>query len=98
MIAFTLSEFAEDIDCDAGSAIATVEYVMSGATVSVGDTIVVCDPVGCNLVGSEYLLLGKRGWAAPLVGLSCTSPDPYQDDLPSFAIITLCPSDFSCGS
>lgn len=96
LFTFTISEYAEDVDCDAGVAVATVTAVPPGMSApGVGDEILVKDIVGCNLVGSEYLLLGKSGWATDM-GLTCDDPDPYEDR-DCYAIVNLCPSDWSCG-
>lgn len=96
LFTFTISDTASDIDCDTGVAVATVTAVPPGMSVpAVGDSILVSDITGCNLVGSEYLLLGKSGWATDM-GLTCADPDPYESR-DCYAIVTLCPSDFSCG-
>jgi hypothetical protein len=75
------------VDCDAGTATATVTDVQCGGVtgISVGDTVNLTDPLGF-LIGSEALLVGHTGFAVKMetdgaYGASCSWAIHAMDDL-----------------
>jgi hypothetical protein len=75
-------------DCAEQTASAVVTEITCGTTdVSVGDAIDVTDVMGCDIVGAEDTLVGRRGVATKIEG------GEYGCE---WAIIRLCPDAFTC--
>ena len=89
IVRFTMSADPEDIDCTAGTAVATLACS--------GKEVLLCDPNQEWLTGATDFLTNRRGLATPNVAEceTCEQPDPYNE-LPLYTIISMFSPGYQC--
>lgn len=89
IVRFTISSDKEDIDCTAGTAIATLSCS--------GERVLLCDPYQDWLTGAVEFLTNRRGLAVLNVADCevCEQPDPYEE-LPLYTIISMFSAGYQC--
>lgn len=84
-------------DCDNGVAQATViSRSCCAGSPDLGDTIQVCDTLGCMLIGSNAVLTGRKGFAQRQCGIACGTGTGTGTGDGAWAIISLCFADVTC--
>jgi len=87
-----------EADCANRVATATVVGFSCNSSVAVlGDTIELCDTLGCFLIGPDQDQTNRYGYAHQMtVSGSLTCSGIYDGDTCPWTILGLCPLDFNC--